>query len=413
MVWYSTWATSGALPALAAVSSLVISGSPATVSVAVTWMPGCEAFHTAVTLVMLGTQDQKVRLILPDDVDDVDEDGELQPAAASAVAATTTRVAATVLRPKDSLIAPPVPVAVAARVCGTVAAYRGCERSQPEAVGRHLRLRLARPGDRAAARRGHPGRPRDPDRGAAGLVPARLPGGPAGDRRGARARRRLPAVVLPEQPRLRAGLGADRGAAGHPVRPASGAGPVARAQRVRLSRARLLLRSIGPRVPRLAPRALRHPRRPERRVGNRLLGPALRDVGRDRRAAARPDHGQPRAPARLHAVLLRRVPGLLHPGARCLAPALPGHPGHHQLHGQLVQEHRLLALGPRSGRGVQRPLPGGRTAGQPHRPGDGRGPDPVAGRRGPLAPHGALHRRGELAAAQHRQAAGGDAPQQP
>src|SRR6266567_838396 len=109
MVWYSTWATSGALPALAAVSSLVISGSPATVSVAVTWMPGCEAFHTAVTLVMLGTQDQKVRLILPDDVDEDGEVGELQPAAASTVAATTTRVAATVLRPKDGLIAPPVP----------------------------------------------------------------------------------------------------------------------------------------------------------------------------------------------------------------------------------------------------------------------------------------------------------------
>src|SRR5712691_6891328 len=129
MVWYSTWATSGALPALAAVSSLVISGSPATVSVAVTWMPGCEAFHRAVTLVMLGTQDQKVRLILPDDVD---EDDELQPAAASTVAATTTRVAATVPRPKDSLIAPPVPVADAARGCGAVAAYRGCESSQAE-----------------------------------------------------------------------------------------------------------------------------------------------------------------------------------------------------------------------------------------------------------------------------------------
>ena len=100
-------------------------------------------------------------------------------------------------------------------------------------------------------------------------------------------------------------------------------------------------------------------------------------------AAAGPDRGQPGPAAGLHALHLRRALLRLLPGrARHPAPAQPRRAGDHQLHGQQLQErsttgrwaaevdvvandHYLRRRGP----------------GQPHRPGAGRRPDPVAGRR--------------------------------
>ena len=64
-----------------------------------------------------------------------------------------------------------------------------------------------------------------------------------------------------------------------------------------------------------------------------------------------------------------------------LRAADPRHPGHHQLHDRQLQADGLLAVGPRGRRRRQRPLPAGRAAGQPHRAGHGRRPDPGRGRR--------------------------------
>ena len=52
--WYSAWARSGGLPALAAVSSLVTSSSPCAWLLAVTWMLGWAAFHCRHDLVDVG-----------------------------------------------------------------------------------------------------------------------------------------------------------------------------------------------------------------------------------------------------------------------------------------------------------------------------------------------------------------------
>ena len=96
-----------------------------------------------------------------------------------------------------------------------------------------------------------------------------------------------------------------------------------------------------------------------------------------------------------------------------LRRAHPGPAGHHELHGHQLQVDGLLAVGGRGGRRRQRPLPRRRAARQPHRARHVGRPEPVARRRPPVDAHGALDRRGQLAAPQHRQAARRDAPQQP
>ena len=88
----------------------------------------------------------------------------------------------------------------------------------------------------------------------------------------------------------------------------------------------------------------------------------------------------------------------------------PGHPGHHQLHGQQLEEHGLLAVGAGGRRDLQRQLPDRRA----HRllPGSRhvRGPDQVAGQRRTVAADGALDQRRVLAAEERREAARRDAP---
>ena len=66
-----------------------------------------------------------------------------------------------------------------------------------------VRVRLAGQGARPAARRGHRGRPGHADRGAAALVPAPAPRGPAGHPRRPAPRRRVAGRLLPVEPRVR------------------------------------------------------------------------------------------------------------------------------------------------------------------------------------------------------------------
>ncbi|MNW54211.1 hypothetical protein D3C74_318040 [compost metagenome] len=59
--WYSACMMSGApLPALTAVSSLVMAGSPPSCLLTVTWMSGFAAFQVSTTLSTFGAQVQKV-----------------------------------------------------------------------------------------------------------------------------------------------------------------------------------------------------------------------------------------------------------------------------------------------------------------------------------------------------------------
>ncbi len=76
---------------------------------------------------------------------------------------------------------------------------------------------------------------------------------------------------------------------------------------LRLPQRALLLRRQRRGVPRLAARALRRPGPAQRRLGHRVLEPALRRLGRDQPAAHRADLRQPHAAAGLPAVLLRRA----------------------------------------------------------------------------------------------------------
>ena len=80
-------------------------------------------------------------------------------------------------------------------------------------------------------------------------------------------------------------------------------------------------------VPRLAARALRRPRRAQRRLGHRVLEPALQRLRRGAAAAHRADLRQPHAAAGLPPVLLRRAARLATaPSATCCTGVTPGVP---------------------------------------------------------------------------------------
>src|SRR5256885_2084851 len=119
-------------------------------------------------------------------------------------------------------------------------------------------------------------------------------GGPACRRREALAG---PApALLPQWRGLPLSRAAARRGDGTALRRAPGARHVARRQRVRLPRARLLVRRVGRCLPRLAAGTLRICRRAQRSVGNGLLEAAVLVLGRDSAPAPDPDVG-PSAPA--------------------------------------------------------------------------------------------------------------------
>ena len=256
---------------------------------------------------------------------------------------------------------------------------RGVLLGAARAGGGPVRPRLARRRPRPAARRRHRRRPGHRHRLPAPVAVAPLPrdAPPAGRRDRAVAGRA--AGVVPQLAGLPgAGPRAGHGPGGAVPRP-PGAGDVARLQRARRPQQPLLLRRVGGGLPRLAARALRRPRRPERGVGHRVLEPAVRRVGARAAAAHRTHVPQPDPAAGLRPVQLGRAARLLRRRARPAAPAQPGHPGHHQLHGHAARaRHGLPALGSRAGRRLAGPLPGGARPGRATSSCPGRPTSPAA-----------------------------------
>lgn len=226
------------------------------------------------------------------------------------------------------------------------------------------------------------------------------PGHPAGRRRRPHRTVGRAAALLPLQRHLPASRRRDHRGPRRPLRRPPRPHPLAHQQRVLHPRPRR--RGCRP-LPHLAAPAVRQPRRPQHRVGHRLLEPDLRRLGGGAAAPAHPLPEEPGAGAGLPALHLRHAPGVLHRRARHRPPAHPAPPGHHQLHAAVVGAGRL-ALGRGGGRRLRRPLP------RPGRPvrraarGARAGHDPLAGAR-PVDAHGAGGRRGQLASGEPPQAA--------
>ena len=278
-----------------------------------------------------------------------------------------------------------------------------------------LRLRLARRDPRSAARR------RDrvdlatptaaPPAWFSRAYPETLPV----TREGRALRRRRPADVCPSSPEYRARRRGLARAARRALRRPPGRGDVARAQRVRRAAAAMLLRwqAFWRSGTGCAP--LRRPGRAQRGLGHRVLGPALRRRG-TRSTPPRANHTVVNPAQQLD--FARFTSDELLACFRCSATSCtrsPRRAGHHQLHGHQLQVDRLLWRWAREVDVVANDHYLRRRASrQPHRPGHGRRPEPRSlGGGAAVAADGALHRRGELAAAQHRQAPRRDAPQQP
>ena len=128
-------------------------------------------------------------------------------------------------------------------------------------------------------------------------------------------------------------------------------GPVARLQRVRLPQPAVLLRHLRGRLPPLAAWPLRHRGRPQRRLGHRVLEPALHRLGAGPPAAAHDHLREPDAPAGLRAVRLRHPARLLPRGEGGPERALPRGPGDDELHdAHPLPPPRLPPVGARAGR---------------------------------------------------------------
>lgn len=130
-----------------------------------------------------------------------------------------------------------------------------------------------------------------------------------------------------------------------------------RPQRVRLPQRGVLLRHERGGVPRLAARPLRQPERAQPRLGHHLLEPVVLRLGPDPAAPRHRRGPEPDAPAGLAPLLQRRPAVAVRGGARGPAGGGPGgregHPGHHQLHGDVqLRRPGLLALGPEAGHRV-------------------------------------------------------------
>ena len=216
-----------------------------------------------------------------------------------------------------------------------------------------LRLRLARPGPRPAARRRHRGRPGHADR------RRRRRGSRAATRRrcrstrdGARARRRRPrrrfCPSSPGVPRARPRGIAER--AGRALRRPPGAGAVARPQRVRrATSAHCYCDDVRRRVPRLAARALRRRSTRSTPRGARRSGASATATGtRSSRPGAAPTSVNPAQQldfARFSSdELLRLLPRA---SATSCAGSRPDVPVTTNFMATNCTAHRLLGAGPR------------------------------------------------------------------
>ena len=230
-----------------------------------------------------------------------------------------------------------------------------------------VRVRLARPGPGPAARRRHPRRPGHRHRQPAAVAGPRAPGDAAASTAdGTIALARRPAGLLPQLAGLPRALTRPGRGGRRPLRRPPGRGDVARLQRAGLPQRALLLRRQRRGVPGLAARALRRPRPAQRRLGHRLLEPALRRLGRDQPAArrARPSPTPPSSSTSCASPPTSCAPSCA-PSARCCKRLVPA-AGHHQLHDRHGhQAHGLPLVGGRRGPRLQRPLPDRRRPAAP------------------------------------------------
>ena len=177
---------------------------------------------------------------------------------------------------------------------------------------------------------------------------------------------------------------------------------VARRQRVRLPRRTLLLRRLRRGVPRLAPRPLRDLTRLNAAWGTRS-GRSVHRVGGGR-LPPRSDPDVPN-PARCWTsagsapTSCSTATG---PSGRC-AGGEPRHAVTTNFMAGLHWDVDYWRWAAERGPGLHRPLPRRRRPRAAHRPGLRRRHHPRPRRRRPVAADGALHRRGQLAAAQPRQ----------
>src|SRR5437660_10462260 len=130
-----------------------------------------------------------------------------------------------------------------------------------------------------------------------------------------------PAALLSQQPGLPRGGRAAGGGDRRTVRAPSGARDSARGQRVRLSRAGVLLRRVGTGVSRLAEGTIRVDRRPQSGMGDGFLVAALFGLGGDHPSSANPDMAESVPAAGLHALFLRRAARVLRTRAQSAEPA--------------------------------------------------------------------------------------------
>ena len=209
--------------------------------------------------------------------------------------------------------------------------------------------------------------------------PTRRPGSPT--RHGVRLGPGSRGMTVPQLAGLpRRGRAVTRALAERYAQPPGG-GHVARPQRVRRPRLRVLLRPV-------------RSRRSARGCGSATAtwpdsthawGTAFWGQ-RYGRHGARPhprggrDGGQPRPAAGLRALLRRRAARVLHRRARHHERRRPGRAGHHQLHGHELPSVDLWKWAREVDIVAQRPLPDRRPRGCPRRAGDGRRPDPVSWR---------------------------------
>ena len=251
---------------------------------------------------------------------------------------------------------------------------------------------------------GHRGRHGDGDGRAPAVAHRRAPGDPARRPGRAHALAGQQAVLVPQLAGVPGACARARRADGASLRHAPGRAAVARVQRAGVPQRAVLVRRLGRGVPALARRALRRHRAAQRRLGHRVLEPALHDV---RRSAAAADHAcgaQPDPAAGLRPLLLRRLAGLPPRRAR-RPPAALDRAGDDELHGQRAPVRAgLLRVGTRDGRRQPGPLPRPPAAAPARRAGVRRRSH-ARGRGRVVAAHGVGDVGGELAAGERREAA--------
>ena len=228
----------------------------------------------------------------------------------------------------------------------------------PRTGGGALRVRLAGPGHGPAPRGRDPRGSRDGDRLPPPWLSRAYPETLPVDREGRRLWPGGRQAWCPSSPVFRdKALALVEAVAGRYAAP-PGPGDVARLERAGLPQRALLLRHLRRGLPALAARPLRRRDRPQRRLGNDLLEPALLHVRRGPPSPARDGHPQPDPAARLRTVQLRRAPRVLPGRARRPPPDHPGRPGDDELHGHVAHDgDGLLVLGSRDGPGLPGPLP--------------------------------------------------------